>query len=185
MSLETQNRTDLDNQVFNDVNANSQSGFGWTARPFHPKPLGNIAMKNFFIQSFKNDQIPGVGAPEVNTASTIGETGLPGTTIAPPSSTASIYCSNPSLEDGDGLCTCVSASTTFTTFTPSGGPGNSCQVTTFAAFAARGVDAFGYLAAVAGTTTTSMITIPTDVAAQSIEKAKRSQAKASRSTFRA
>jgi hypothetical protein len=52
------------------------------------------------------------------------------TTTTPPSSTASVYCSNPSLEDGDGLCTCNVGTLTFTTFTPSGGPGNSCQAST-------------------------------------------------------
>lgn len=52
------------------------------------------------------------------------------TTTAPPSSAASVYCSNPSLEDGDGLCTCNVGNVTFTTFTPSGGPGNSCQAST-------------------------------------------------------
>lgn len=52
------------------------------------------------------------------------------TTTALPSSSASVYCSNTSLEDGDGLCTYNIGTLTFTTFTPSGGPGNSCQAST-------------------------------------------------------
>lgn len=42
--------------------------------------------------------------------------------------TASIGCSNPSLEDGDGLCTCTQGSFT-TTITPAGGAGNACPTT--------------------------------------------------------
>lgn len=38
---------------------------------------------------------------------------------------ASLYCSNPSLEDGDGICTCTQGTVT-TTITPVGGPGNAC-----------------------------------------------------------
>ena len=52
------------------------------------------------------------------------------TSTAPPSSTASVVCSNTSLEDGDGLCTYNVGTLTFTTFTPSGGPGNSCRAST-------------------------------------------------------
>lgn len=40
--------------------------------------------------------------------------------------TAAFLCSNPSLEDGDGLCTCSVGSSLVGTYTPSGGPGNSC-----------------------------------------------------------
>lgn len=44
----------------------------------------------------------------------------------PPTPTpTSLYCTNPSLEDGDGLCTCTQGVVT-TTITPAGGPGNSC-----------------------------------------------------------
>ncbi|KAI1142332.1 SGNH hydrolase-type esterase domain-containing protein [Hypoxylon sp. FL0543] len=38
----------------------SQSSFGWTARPFHPKWKGHLAMKDLFIQQMKNDKVPGV-----------------------------------------------------------------------------------------------------------------------------
>ncbi|PMD63075.1 uncharacterized protein K444DRAFT_641457 [Hyaloscypha bicolor E] len=43
----------------NDANT-QQYGFGWTARPFHPKFGGHTALKDFFIQQMRNDQIPGV-----------------------------------------------------------------------------------------------------------------------------
>jgi hypothetical protein len=57
MSLDTLNtsRTDLDNQVFTDPTAQIQSGFGWTARPFHPKPLGHQNIKATYIDTFKHD----------------------------------------------------------------------------------------------------------------------------------
>lgn len=93
MSLDTQTRTDLDDLLFNngsDVTAESQSGFGWTARPFHPKPLGYQAMKNFFIQRIKNDNVPGVNgvAPKSASASAPPPTPAPSsfatvTTTAP------------------------------------------------------------------------------------------------------
>lgn len=38
----------------------TQSGFGWTARPFHPKPRGHVRMKEFFIDNFRKDGIPGI-----------------------------------------------------------------------------------------------------------------------------
>jgi hypothetical protein len=61
MSLNTDDRNELDNLLFQPgADATSQSGFGWTARPFHPKPRGNAAMKDFFIQRLKDDKIPGV-----------------------------------------------------------------------------------------------------------------------------
>lgn len=44
------------------------------------------------------------------------------------SSSVSADCSNPSLEDGDGLCTCHAGSAT-TVVTPDGGPGNTCPET--------------------------------------------------------
>jgi hypothetical protein len=47
-----------------------------------------------------------------------------------PTPTESVYCTNPSLEDGDGICTCNYGTVTFTTFTPSGGPGNECHAST-------------------------------------------------------
>lgn len=37
-----------------------QYGFGWTARPFHPKFDGHKALKDSFIQQMKDDQIPSV-----------------------------------------------------------------------------------------------------------------------------
>lgn len=41
--------------------ANTQQyGFGWTARPFHPKFDGHTALKNFFIQQMRDDKVPGV-----------------------------------------------------------------------------------------------------------------------------
>ena len=40
----------------------------------------------------------------------------------------SLYCTNPSLEDGDGICTCNEGTFT-TTITPVGGPGNACPTT--------------------------------------------------------
>jgi hypothetical protein len=69
MSLDTQNITWVDNLFFNSsllppnrslVGGLSQSGFSWTSRPFHPRPLGYERMKNFFIQRLKDDEIPGV-----------------------------------------------------------------------------------------------------------------------------
>jgi len=38
---------------------------------------------------------------------------------------SSLYCTDPSLEDSDGLCTCNQGTVT-TTITPAGGPGNTC-----------------------------------------------------------
>ncbi|KAH6679328.1 hypothetical protein B0J14DRAFT_686360 [Halenospora varia] len=35
-----------------------QYGFGWTARPFHPKWEGHKALKDFFVQRMKDDNIP-------------------------------------------------------------------------------------------------------------------------------
>lgn len=43
----------------NDANT-QQYGFGWTARPFHPKFPGHTALKDFFIQQMRKDRIPGV-----------------------------------------------------------------------------------------------------------------------------
>lgn len=37
-----------------------QYGFGWTARPFHPKFDGNTALANSFIQKMRDDKIDGV-----------------------------------------------------------------------------------------------------------------------------
>ncbi|RDL37427.1 Uncharacterized protein BP5553_04860 [Venustampulla echinocandica] len=37
-----------------------QYGFGWTARPFHPKFEGHKALKDSFIQQMKDDKIPSV-----------------------------------------------------------------------------------------------------------------------------
>ena len=68
MSLDTQNITWVDDLFFNSsllppngslLGGPIQSGFGWTSRPFHPKPLGYERMKNFFIQRMKDDKIPG------------------------------------------------------------------------------------------------------------------------------
>jgi hypothetical protein len=108
MSLDTQNRTDLDDLLFNgtDVNAQSQSGFGWTARPFHPKPLGYQAMKDFFIQRLKNDDVPGVqGASPVSASMsspspTPAPTTLSTVTSAPASSTVSKGTTCDCNEDG-------------------------------------------------------------------------------------
>lgn len=73
MSLDTQNRTSLDNQLFtgSDVKA-LQSGFGWTARPFHPKPLGYQHMSDYFIQKFKDDKIPGIAGANAASPTTKG-----------------------------------------------------------------------------------------------------------------
>lgn len=46
-------------------------------------------------------------------------------TITSPAAVPSLYCTNPSLEDGDGICTCTQGSVT-TTITTVGGPGNAC-----------------------------------------------------------
>ncbi|PGH10217.1 hypothetical protein AJ79_05472 [Helicocarpus griseus UAMH5409] len=43
-----------------DMDLHSHSGFGWTARPFHPKHSGHRAMKNLFIQRLRRDRVPGV-----------------------------------------------------------------------------------------------------------------------------
>ncbi|PMD22748.1 hypothetical protein NA56DRAFT_747366 [Hyaloscypha hepaticicola] len=88
MSLDTLNRTALDDQVFSDPAGAAQSGFGWTARPFHPKPLGHQQMKEFFIQTFKNDEVPGV----------IDLDSVPSPTITSAPS-ASVNCGNTSPED--------------------------------------------------------------------------------------
>jgi hypothetical protein len=37
----------------------------------------------------------------------------------------SLYCTKPSLEDGDGICTCTQGTVT-KTITPAGGPGAAC-----------------------------------------------------------
>jgi hypothetical protein len=128
LSLDTLNRSYLDNELFDTslVNAQSQSGFGWTARPFHPKPFGYEAMKNFFIQRLKDDGIPGV----VPNSGTPSAPPPPVSITSAPGPTPSVYCTNPSLEDGDGLCTCNVGTFIFTTFTPVGGPGNSCGEST-------------------------------------------------------
>lgn len=62
MSLDTNDRNDQDQLLFKAGNATaeSQSGFGWTARPFHPKPRGHEAMKKAFIQKFRDAKVPGV-----------------------------------------------------------------------------------------------------------------------------
>lgn len=51
------------------------------------------------------------------------------TSTPSPSCTPLTDCSNPSLEDGNGLCTCTASSATVT-ITPSGGPGNACPTQT-------------------------------------------------------
>lgn len=40
--------------------APAQYGFGWTARPFHPKYQGHTALKEAFIQRMRGDRISGV-----------------------------------------------------------------------------------------------------------------------------
>ena len=58
---ESDSRTilDIDTLEF-DAAGGSQSGFGWTARPFHPKPRGYNKMKEVFINKLRSDGIPGV-----------------------------------------------------------------------------------------------------------------------------
>jgi hypothetical protein len=60
----------------------------------------------------------------------------PATTTQPITTTQAaskptVTCNDSSLEDGDGLCTCyISTTMIFTTFTPGGGPGASCGIST-------------------------------------------------------
>ena len=52
-----------------------------------------------------------------------------------------LLCTNPSLEDGDGICTCTGTGVTPTptyTITPAGGPGNLCPSSTCSATATAG-----------------------------------------------
>ena len=109
LSLDTRSRTYLDYQLFmngTDVNV-LQSGFGWTARPFHPKPKGHEQMKNFFIQTLKKDRVPGIaGAMSIPTITSIaGATSIPTiTSIAGPTSiltTKSITSSTPTPCSGN------------------------------------------------------------------------------------
>ncbi|KAM7197481.1 SGNH hydrolase-type esterase domain containing protein [Naviculisporaceae sp. PSN 640] len=67
LSLSTENRNDLDDQYVpigptdgDGVDASSQCGFGWTSRPFHPKPRGANAMKDAYIGAFRANKVPGV-----------------------------------------------------------------------------------------------------------------------------
>ena len=57
------------NPQANDVTT-QQYGFGWTARPFHPKFVGHTALKDFFIQQMRNDNIPDVRPPASSITST-------------------------------------------------------------------------------------------------------------------
>lgn len=91
------------------------------------------------------NQVPDGAAGKMKRAAeptcSLGQTGTftaTGTNTANPTATDSVspsvtptpigdfQCSNPSLEDGDGLCTCTQGTVTFTT-TPAGGPGNTCE----------------------------------------------------------
>lgn len=108
LSLDTDDPTAADE----DIIGQTQSGFGWTARPFHPKKIGNGAMAAAYIARFRANGVPGV-APAGATASGSDSSG------------SGLYCTDPSLEDGDGLCTCTQGGAT-TTVTPAGGPGNAC-----------------------------------------------------------
>lgn len=51
-----------------------QYGFGWTARPFHPKFDGHKALKDAFIQRMRDDQIPGVKPDSQQPTSTLRPT---------------------------------------------------------------------------------------------------------------
>ncbi|KAI9759243.1 MAG: hypothetical protein M4579_002452, partial [Chaenotheca gracillima] len=81
------------------------------------------------------DASSGTGNPATGTSNTAGNkaTQTAGTTGAP----VDWSCSNPSPEDGDGLCTCHVGSKT-TVITQSGGPGNSCPTTVPPGFAPTG-----------------------------------------------
>lgn len=57
----------------NGPNAQSGSGVGWVSRPFHPKPLGYQGMKDYFIQTLKDDKLPGVGATSSTCQLTVRE----------------------------------------------------------------------------------------------------------------
>ncbi|KAL8699462.1 MAG: hypothetical protein Q9201_005989 [Fulgogasparrea decipioides] len=74
------------------------------------------------------------------------------TTPAPPR-TAGLDCSNPSLEDGDGICTCTQGTIT-TTITPAGGPGNTCPT----ALPAPTTTATSLISPVSNTITSPIIT---------------------------
>ncbi|KAK4208669.1 SGNH hydrolase-type esterase domain-containing protein [Rhypophila decipiens] len=64
LSLSVHDRNDLDEQDLpshdSPVEVDSQSGFGWSSRPFHPKPNGNKAMMAAYIAAFRRDKVPGV-----------------------------------------------------------------------------------------------------------------------------
>jgi hypothetical protein len=75
------------------------------------------------IDAFDDDDPPPPASSTAATPST--RTAATPTTITPK---PTVTCNNNSLEDGDGLCTCyISRSITFTTFTPTGGPGAACS----------------------------------------------------------
>ncbi|EHL03100.1 hypothetical protein M7I_1075 [Glarea lozoyensis 74030] len=49
-----------------DQDAHTQQyGFGWTARPFHPKFDGHTALKDAFIKKMQDDRVPGIVLPDV------------------------------------------------------------------------------------------------------------------------
>jgi len=66
-----------------------QYGFGFTARPFHPKYQGHTALKDFFIKRMREDNIPGVKpagplSPNPGPASSSTRAPTPSGTPAPP-----------------------------------------------------------------------------------------------------
>lgn len=61
-----------------------QYGFGWTARPFHPKWEGHRALKDFFIQKMRDDKILLVRPAELNPLPPNNQPPLPVPDPSPP-----------------------------------------------------------------------------------------------------
>ena len=116
MSLDTQNITWVDDLFFNSsllppngslLGGPIQSGFGWTSRPFHPKPLGYERMKNFFIQRLEDDGIPGV--IDVNQAPPPANAILSSSSATSSQSSSSSSTTAPSVTSSTSLTTTSSS----------------------------------------------------------------------------
>ncbi|TVY18401.1 hypothetical protein LARI1_G003428 [Lachnellula arida] len=71
--------------------ANTQQyGFGWTARPFHPKFDGHKALKDFFIKQMRDDKVPGVKLAE--SPANASSPSPASTSPAPPAAAPTLAC---------------------------------------------------------------------------------------------
>jgi hypothetical protein len=114
--------TTFDHDLGDDLNLSdkgySLTGDAWTERITVVDTLGWLEPPNGASATH-------TGPTTFLTSSTLYQPPSSTSTITSAAAASSLYCTNPSLEDGDGFCTCNQGTVT-TTITPAGGPGNTC-----------------------------------------------------------